>query len=247
MGDTTVTFLGSGDVFGSGGRLQTCIHVDTGSSTFLIDCGASSMPAMKKQGVDPNDIETIFITHLHGDHFGGLTYFILDAQHASKRTEPITIVGPPGTKERVKRAMDAMVPDLWDVDQRFEIRFIEYESGVERTTNGVELRPYEVRHACGAPPHALRLEADGTAIGYSGDTEWRDVLVDAARDTDLFISEAYFYEREVPYHLSYRTLMSHRDELECDRLIVTHMNWDMLDRLDELEVEYAEDGLSVTV
>ncbi len=247
MAPTEITFLGSGDVFGTDGRLQTCIHVETDSSAFLIDCGATAMPAMKRYGVDPNEIDAIFISHLHGDHFGGLTYFTLDAQHSSKRTDPITIVGPPGIEARTRKAMDAMVPGLWDVDQRFDMRFREHEHGVDMTVGDITLTPYEVIHACGAPPFALRFEYDGEAIGYSGDTEWTDSLIDAARDTDLFISEAYFYEREVPYHLSYRTLMSHRDELTCDRLVLTHMNWDMLGRRDEVDVECAEDGLTLTV
>lgn len=242
-----VTFLGTGDVFGSGGRLQTCIHVEAGSTAFLIDCGATAMPAMKRYGVDPNGIGTIFITHLHGDHFGGITYFVLDAQHASKRTDPLTIVGPPGVAGRVERAMEAMVPDLWGVEQAFDIEFLEYDPGVGLGVNGVVVTGFEVVHACGAPPFAVRIECEDRVIGYSGDTEWTPALVAAARGTDLFVSEAYFYERAVPYHLSYRTLMAHREELDTARLIVTHMNWDMLDRLEELEVDAAADGQTVTV
>jgi hypothetical protein len=78
-------FLGCGDAFGSGGRFNTCFHVTTGSAQFLVDCGASSMIAIRRFGVEPNAIETIFITHLHGDHFGGLPFFILDAQLVSRR------------------------------------------------------------------------------------------------------------------------------------------------------------------
>ena len=64
-----VQFLGCGDAFGSGGRFNTCFHVTNGLTQFLVDCGASSMIAIRRFGVEPNAIETIFITHLHGDHF----------------------------------------------------------------------------------------------------------------------------------------------------------------------------------
>lgn len=72
MGEVTVRFLGSGDAFGSGGRFQTCILVETASTRFLIDCGASSLIGMKRFGVDPGSVDAILISHLHGDHFGGL-------------------------------------------------------------------------------------------------------------------------------------------------------------------------------
>ncbi len=67
-----VRFVGCGDAFGSGGRQNTCFHVTGASSNFLIDCGASSLPALKRCGIVRNDIELILITHFHGDHFAGL-------------------------------------------------------------------------------------------------------------------------------------------------------------------------------
>ena len=73
-------------------------------------------------------------------------------------------------------------------------------------------------------------------------TEWTDALLQAARGADLFICEAYFFAKKVKYHLDYETLMQHRSELGCRRLIVTHMNEEMLTQLPDLEVEAAEDG-----
>lgn len=75
-----LTFVGCGDAFGSGGRFNTCFHIAATKTNFLIDCGASSLIAMKRFGIDRNAIDTILITHFHGDHFGGLPYFVLDAQ-----------------------------------------------------------------------------------------------------------------------------------------------------------------------
>ena len=65
-------FLGTGDAFGSGGRFNTCFLVERSEASLLIDCGASSLIAMRRFGVDPNSIAAILISHLHGDHFGGL-------------------------------------------------------------------------------------------------------------------------------------------------------------------------------
>ena len=90
-----VQFVGSGDAFGSGGRFNTCFHVAGREFSFLIDCGASSLVAMKRFGIDCNSIDLIVLTHYHADHCGGVPFFILDARFLARRTRPLTIAGPP--------------------------------------------------------------------------------------------------------------------------------------------------------
>ena len=75
-----VRFLGTGDAFASGGRFQTCIMLETNQERVLLDCGASSLIPIKRAGIDPNEISLVLITHLHGDHFGGLPFLVLDGQ-----------------------------------------------------------------------------------------------------------------------------------------------------------------------
>ena len=104
-----VRFLGSGDAFGSGGRFQTCIHVESGASQLLLDCGASSLIAMRRFGVDPQAIDTVILSHLHGDHFGGVPFLILDGQF-KRRTRPLLVAGPPGVEKRVRDAMEVFFP-----------------------------------------------------------------------------------------------------------------------------------------
>ncbi len=77
-------FIGSGDAFGSGGRLNTCFHVTGQQVNFLIDCGASSLIGLKKEDIRLNEIQAIFVTHFHADHFGGIPFFMLDAQFSPK-------------------------------------------------------------------------------------------------------------------------------------------------------------------
>ena len=87
-----MTFAGSGDAFGSGGRLQACIHLQPPrpQAPVLLDCGATSLPALRRCGLDPGAIAAVFVSHLHGDHFGGLPFLILDAQFAG-RTAPLAV------------------------------------------------------------------------------------------------------------------------------------------------------------
>jgi ribonuclease BN (tRNA processing enzyme) len=241
-----VTFIGSGDAFGSGGRFQTCILVDFSGGRFLLDCGASSLIALKKLGISPAAIDTILVTHLHGDHFGGLPFFILDAQF-SKRERPLVIAGPPGLKERLRAAMEALFPKSSETRQRFRIDCLELPSGAASTLGPVRVMPLEVIHFCGAPAYALRIECDGRIIAYSGDTEWTDTLLSVAEGADLFICEAYYFDKKIKFHLDYETLMAHRAGIQCKRLVITHMSEDLIARLGDLAVEYAEDGKTVVV
>ncbi len=237
-----VRFLGSGDAFGSGGRFQACIHVRSPDSSVLLDCGASSLIAMRRFGVEPNDIDAILVSHMHGDHFGGIPFFILDAQFLSKRERSLLIAGPPGIQERVRQAQEALFPGSSETEQRYEVRFLEWQDRQPTAIGRILVTPFEVVHGSGAPPFALRLEVDGRTIAYSGDTEWTNALVEAAEGADLFVCEANFYEKSVKFHLDYETLMGHRDELRCKRLVLTHMNAEMLGKLDDTEVEAAGDG-----
>ena len=71
-------FIGCGDAFGSGGRSNTCFHVTGEDVNVLIDCGATSLPALKREKIAREAIDLILITHFHGDHFAGLPFFLLD-------------------------------------------------------------------------------------------------------------------------------------------------------------------------
>jgi ribonuclease BN (tRNA processing enzyme) len=242
-----VTFAGTGDAWGSGGRLQTCLLVDGRAATFLIDCGASSLPALKRIGRSPGEVDLIVISHLHGDHFAGIPFLLLEAQHASKRTRPLTITGPPGLRTRLKQALDVLFPGAAATDWRFPLEVLELEPEARVELGPVAVTAFSVVHPSGAPPLALRFEYDGFVIAYSGDTEWTDALVRAAQDADLFIAEGYTLEERVRYHLDVRTLTSHLDEIGPKRLILTHMSDDVLMRLDELAWEPAEDGMTLVL
>jgi ribonuclease BN (tRNA processing enzyme) len=247
MSPVHLQFLGSGDALGSGGRFQTCLHLhgaDAGG--LLVDVGASSLVAMKRAGVDPSSIEWIALTHLHGDHFAGLPFLVLDGQFR-RRTRPLTIVGPPGVEARVRAAMDGLFPGLSGVVQRFPVEFVELLDRHPATLGPARVTPFAVVHASGAPSYALRVEYGGKVITYSGDTEWTDALVDASAAADLFVCEAYFFDKKVKYHLDWATLAANRTRLTCRRLIVTHMSQDMLDHLRAVDVETAYDGLTLTL
>ena len=244
----TVTFAGCGDAFGSGGRYQACIHLRGagGSGPVLLDCGATSLSALKRLGLDPGEIAAVFVSHLHGDHFGGLPFLILDGQF-SRRTEPLTVAGPPGIARRLADAMECMFPGSSTTPRRFGIDTVELNPGSASTVSGVTVSAWEGDHPSGAPALLLRLNLAGKTLTYTGDTAWTSTLVNAAADADLLIAEAYYRDKNILYHLRLADLDAHRDQLTAKRIIVTHMSADVLDHQNEVFFEPAHDGLVINL
>lgn len=245
-----LTIVGSGDAFGSGGRLQTCFHLDVAGEEVLVDCGATAVIGMQQQGLDPDRVSTIFISHLHGDHFAGLVWFLLHAHYVTKRTAPLTITGPTGVAERFVAATEALFPGSSDLERRFSVTFREYAEATPLQVGAVQVTAFEVHHPSGSPPYALRLECGGRTLSFSGDTEWVESLLAAANGADLFISECFSFDEQVGYHMTWRNIESNLDRLGAKRILLTHMNGEMLARRLEItdpRVLVAEDGLKLEV
>lgn len=240
-GGVSVAFLGSGDAFGSGGRLQTCMCVSFNATRFLIDCGATSLTALKRSDIDPNTIDAVVVSHLHGDHFVGLPFLILDG-HFAKRERPLTIVGPAGMQKRVTDPIEMMFPGSSVVPLRFAVTCAKFREREPISFGSWAVVPYAVIHPSGAPAYALRVEVDGVTLAYSGDTEWTDALIDVAKGSDMFVCEAYTFDRRVRFHLDYATVLERLAEFGSQRVILTHMGGEMLRRLNEVKAETAQDG-----
>lgn len=246
MADVRLRFLGCGDAFAAGGRFQTSFYLDGGEEPLLIDCGATTLIALKRHGIDPRSIGWVALTHLHGDHFGGLPWLILDGQF-TKRSRPLVILGPPGTKGRFREMFEALYPGAPDAQRPFEVSVVEVPERRPSELGPAVVTTFPVVHTPGTNPHAVRVQYGGKVIAYSGDTEWTDALLEAADGADLFVCECQEYDRRVPGHLGYRTLSEKRDALGCRRLVLTHLGEEMLARVGELDVEAAEDGMVVEV
>lgn len=236
-------FIGCGDAFGSGGRFNTCFHVTGERVNFLIDCGASSLIALKANRIALNKVEAILITHFHADHFGGIPFFLLDAQFFSKRTQPLTIADPHGLQERVERVMETSFPGSSKTKRRFELSLVELQAREPSALGELRVTPFIVNHGNpGGPFFAYRIDAEERTIAYTGDTEWTEELIEVGRDADLFIAEAYFYNKKVKLHLDLATLTKHLPSIKPKCLVLTHMSDDMLSRLPDIPHEVAEDG-----
>jgi ribonuclease BN (tRNA processing enzyme) len=243
-----ITILGCGDAFGTGGRFNTCLHVEAGDERLLLDCGSSSMVALNKAGVERNGLSTLLFTHFHGDHFGGLPAFLLDAQFVSRRKEPLVIAGPVGVEHRTLHALDADFPGASTNTWRFPISYVEVTPETPATLSGIAVEAFRMVHDERAGPcQGYRLAHGGKVFAFSGDTAWTQALIPLADGADALLVECYTWDIRLANHLDYRTFAARRVELNTPRIVLTHMGASMLAHDPPLPEERAHDGMVIAL
>jgi len=232
--------LGCGDAFGSGGRNQSGYLIEAADRLFLMDCEPTTLLAMERAGFDPRRLDVDFLSHLHGDHFGGLPFFFISDLYESARDKPLQIAGPPGTEERVGELFRLMyggdVPPT-----RFHLLVPDRSELVA----GIQVLPFRVPHQLRALSLGLKLSYEGKQILFSGDSAWTDIFLSHARGVDLFLCECSFYDQQSTNHMSYKILQENLARLECKKLVLTHLGEEMLKRRQQLETTFADDGMVI--
>ena len=241
----TVTFVGSGDAFGAGGRFQTCIMVDAPETRFVIDFGASSLVALNQMGIEHNSIDTIVLTHFHGDHCGGIPFMLMDAMLGAKRQTPLTIAGPRETEQKLGAVNEAMMPGMKVMTPKFDLNYVEVDVMTPIQVGDLWITTYPANHTGETNPTSVRVEVAGRVISYTGDGAWTKHTSNLAKEADLFICECYFYEKPIRFHMNYPDIQEHWAELKSKRTILTHFSREMILHKDDVSEETAYDGLVV--
>jgi ribonuclease BN (tRNA processing enzyme) len=247
-GGCTVEFVGTGDAFASGGRFHACVLVRWAGPPLLIDCGASAPVALQQRRGPLPDVGLVILTHLHGDHFGGVPFLLLDAAYNRRRSTPLTIAGPPGVERRVMDVLELLYPGTRaTVSAAVPLEFVELEPGVETRTGQVLVTAVPVKHSTYLPCFGLRITVGNRVLACSGDTEWTPALLDLSRDADLFICECVGFERAAPSHLTHEVLRAEAGGMTARRTVLTHMGEEMLARQADARWTCAHDGLIISV
>ena len=238
-----VTVLGSGDAYGSGGRSHSAYLLEAPGCTFLLDCGPSVLQSLKRAGHDSAAIDFVLLSHLHGDHFGGIPFLFMEYRYENPRTRPFAVFGPPDTERRVRGLFSALYEQTAREALPFGLRYQEVVPGSPVVMNGVRVVPFAVSHVAELVCLGYRIEAAGRTIVYSGDASWSDEFLTQARGADLFLCECSTYETRLPIHISYPEIASRARDLGCHRLVLTHLGSEPLRHLEELSLECARDGM----
>lgn len=238
--------LGCGDAFGSGGRNQSAYLVEADDRRFLLDCGSTTLLAMKRAGIDPRRLDAVFISHLHGDHFGGLPFLFIEFLHRRPREKPLHIAGPPETEEKVNQLFRLM----YGGSTASELPPVDYHilhPGKSAVIEGIEVLPFRVPHQTHEISLGLKIQCAGKQILFSGDSAWSEIFIEHARGVDFFLCECSFYDQAAGNHVRYVELLKALPRLECKKLVLTHLGEEMLARKKDLAVTVAEDGMVIEI
>jgi ribonuclease BN (tRNA processing enzyme) len=239
-----VTVLGSGDAFGSGGRLHSAYLIEAPGTAFLLDCGPSVLQSMKRLGRDPAALDGVLVSHLHGDHFAGIPFLFMEYRYEATRSRPLVVRGPRETERRVRALFAALYEQTAAEPLPFPVRYEEMTPGGTYASGGVTITAFAVPHAPELVALGYRIEVGGRSILYSGDSAWTPEFVAQSRDVDLFLCECSTYETRLPIHISYPEIAAHAAELGCRRLVLSHLGREPLRHLGEITLECARDGMT---
>jgi ribonuclease BN (tRNA processing enzyme) len=240
-----VTFIGTSDAFGAGGRRQAAILVETRAGGLLLDCAPTTGSGLAALGIPRDAVDAVAVTHFHGDHFAGIPQLVFAAHYEDQRSKPLVVAGPPGVEARVRRAAQSIGMDLEGRALHFPLRFAELAPGRALELAGARVDAFAAYHQPDSVPHGFAVAVGARRLVYSGDTGWFDGLPGLVRGADLCICECTFHEPSFEYHLDYRRLVERAGSFACGRLVLTHLGAQMAPLRGRLELETADDGLTI--
>lgn len=238
-----VRFIGSGDAFGSGGRLQPCVLVTDKKHRFALDFGLTALIGLRQQKIDPNTIDTVLLSHLHGDHCGGIPFLLMDAMLGSKRERPLRIIGPEGIQSHIRQLHEMLFPGSHIMQPKFTVEYFEINPKNPIQFGKYKISAIDARHTAATKPLAIGIKTDRKTLVYSGDGELTEALIDFTAGADLVIAECYYFDKAVKWHLNYPDIK----HLGAKKTILTHMHENMLLHKNEVSETCAYDGMVISI
>ena len=225
MTDLQFTFLGTGNAFSPGGLCCSGFLVN---GRYLFDAPPQTLSSMSTIGIDPNDVDTVVLSHHHGDHFLGLPFLLLHWRWKG-RTRPVRIYGPRGTKRLATQIAEMVFPGVLD-GIGYDLEWYDLEPGRAVCTNGLEIEPLEMTHDSGLELClGYKAITGGRRFSYTGDTILCDSVLELAKGVEVMVSECASVADNVPVHMNLVDDMPKvRAALAPEaELILTHINPDV--------------------
>ena len=190
-----VTLLGTGTPRPSIERFGSATLVNAGGKYFLFDAGRGVTIRLQQAGITPDQIDQVFLTHLHSDHISGLDDLWITGW-IWQRDKPIQVNGPAGTNNFVQSLRKAYQADIayrtGNVtleDDKAEISSHEIDQGVVYENSGVKITAFLVEHKPVEPAFGYRIDFGDRSVVISGDTTYSENLIKYAQDVDLLVHE----------------------------------------------------------
>jgi len=234
--------LGTGDAFGAAGRFHSAVLVRAGDSTALVDCGPCILPALQRSRIPAEDIDFILVTHLHGDHVGGVPMLLLDYQYRSRRRRPLVVIGSALCPAGLEALTKAMFTEVGKNRRHFPVVYKTIRPGHPITIRGMRIHAYRMKHIDREPCLGYRIEHRRKVLAITGDTTWCDSIPAMSQGANLLVSECTDFDLQTPVHLSYTQLREHRAEIGAKRIVLTHIGADLLKNRAKVRHHIARDG-----
>jgi ribonuclease Z len=213
-----VTLLGTGTPFPNAERFGSAILVEVAGKKLLFDCGRGVVIRLTQAGVNPKEIDGLFLTHLHSDHVVGIPDLWLSGWFLG-RDRPLPMWGPSGTHSMAEHLAQAFAfdihirqaaPDLLPV-KGVEIDAKEVAQGEIHNDGLTRVSAFLVDHGTVKPAFGYRVDSAGHSVVISGDTKFCQNLVDFARGADCLIHVAWSPGWKNPTPPSKRSIASAED------------------------------------
>lgn len=207
--ETAVVMLGTGTPNADPERSGPAVAMVRGGRSYLVDAGpgvvrraAAAAALHADSALQPRNLRTLFLTHLHSDHTVGLPDLILSAW-TLERDVPLEVYGPPGTQAMVDHLLAAYVADIRNrIDglepanpTGYQVRVHEIAPGQVFDDGNVTVTAFAVPHGDWEVAFGYRFESADRSIVISGDTRASDAVVNACDGCDLLVHEVYSAER----------------------------------------------------
>ena len=222
MGELELRFIGTGNAFAPTRYWSSFLL----NGRILFDAPPTLMPHLNKMQVNPRDIEVVFISHFHGDHYFGLPFMLLEFAEMEPRTKDLTIVGPPGIYKRTEAATNLAFANVFRKrDRGYHLDFVEAKNERAGEAHGVRYTPYRVQHVPDLEAFAYRVEVDGRTIAYTGDSAMCDALRPLSADADVLVAECSCWTETCgAIHLTPSNILTLRQELApSTKMVLTHI------------------------
>lgn len=241
-----LTFLGTGNAFAPTRYWSSFVA----NGRYLFDAPPTLLAHLKKLRIDPGQIDVVFISHFHGDHFFGLPFLLLEFAELAPRTRDLTIVGPPGISKRVESVTDLAFSNVFRKrDRGYALKFIEAGDGTSGEAADTRFTSAKVPHVPGLECYAYRVETPDGTLAYSGDTMMCDALAPLADRTDAFVVECSCWGDNCGPHLNPNDIMALRQAVSArTKFILTHIGaGEAPARLTEAGILIADDLKSINI
>lgn len=217
-----IIFSGVGEAFDEGLTNTSLIVLVDGSpqKQILLDCGFTAAHAFWQTSPDPMNLDALWISHFHGDHFFGVPLLLLRFWE-EERSRPLTIVGQRGVENKVRAAMELAYPGF-NAKLSFEINYIEAHPGQDLNLLGLGWSFAPTMHS--KPCLGLRLDSKSVAMYYSGDGRPSEKTGLLARGCHLIVHEAYGLEPMLDAHGTVDGCIAFANKTEAKHLALVHMN-----------------------